>query len=177
MENTTTPAAPVTTTAVGIRYGLLTGLVSIIFSFLLFATAQEGNMALSMLGMVIWIVGLVLAQRFFKASNGGFMSYGQGLGIGTVLSAVSGTMGALFRYVYMEFIDPSSAQRAVDLARTKMEAQGMDDAQIDQGIAMSQKFSSGPIGLAMGIVFSIVIGFVLSLIISAIIKNNRPEFE
>jgi tetrahydromethanopterin S-methyltransferase subunit G len=174
MENTSTP---VTTTSVGIRYGVLTGLASIIFSFILLATAQEGNMPLSLLGFIIWVGGVVLAHKFFKANNGGFMSYGQGLGIGTVLSAVSGAMGSIFRYVYTEFIDPSVAQRAMDTARAKMESQGMDDAQIDQAVAMSQKFSSGPIGIVIGLVFSVVIGFILSLIISAITKNNRPEFE
>ncbi|GAA3933556.1 DUF4199 domain-containing protein [Hymenobacter algoricola] len=174
MENTSTA---VTTTAVGIRYGLLVGLASVIFTFILFATGQEGNVPLSLLGMVIWIVGVVLAHKFFKANNGGFMSYSQGLGIGTLLSAVSGVLGAIFRYVYMEFIDPSATQRGMDLARAKLETQGMDDAQIDQAVAMSQKFSSGPIGLVIAIISSIVLGFILSLIISAITKRNRPEFE
>jgi hypothetical protein len=174
MENTSTSVTPV---SVAVRYGVLTGLVSIIFSFLLLATGQEGNVPLSMLGFVIWIGGVVLAHKFFKAHNGGFMSYGQGLGIGTLISAISGAMGAIFRYVYMEFIDPSAMQRTVDAARAKLESQGMDDAQIDQAVAMTQKFSSGPMGMVIAIISAVVIGFILSLIVAAITKNTRPEFE
>ncbi|SHJ63946.1 Protein of unknown function [Hymenobacter daecheongensis DSM 21074] len=174
MENTTTPVTP---TSVALRYGVLTGLASIIFSFILLVTGQEGNVPLSMLGFIIWIGGVVLAHKFFKANNGGFMSYSQGLGIGTLLSAVSGTMGAIFRYIYMEFIDPSAAQRGIEAMRVKLETQGLDDEQIEQSIAMSQKFSAGPVGLVFAIVMSIVLGFILCLIISAITKRNRPEFE
>ncbi|ALD20415.1 DUF4199 domain-containing protein [Hymenobacter sp. DG25A] len=175
MENTATTVTPA---SVGIRYGVLTGLVSIIYTFILLATRQEGNTPLGLLAFVIWIGGIWMAHKYYKANNEGFMSYGQGLTIGMILSLVSGVMGAIFRYVYMEFIDPAAVQRGVDLARTKMEQQGnLSDEQIDQAVAMSQKFSVGPVGLVIAIVFAVLIGLILSLIISAITKNTRPEFE
>jgi hypothetical protein len=78
----------------------------------------------------------------------------------------------------MSFIDPSAAQRAIDQARAKLEEAGtMSDAQIDQAIQMSQRFSSGPMGVVFGIIMSVIVGFLLSLIIAAITKHNRPEFE
>ncbi|MBC6989208.1 MULTISPECIES: DUF4199 domain-containing protein [Hymenobacter] len=176
MENTSTAA--VTTTSTAIRYGLLTGLVSVIYSFILFVTKQEGNTALGLVALAIWIGGLVLAHKFYKDNNGGFMSYGQGLGIGTLMSLVSGILGGIFRYVYLEFIDPSAMQRGIDVAREKMaQAGNMTDEQIEQAVNTSQKFSTGPLGLVFAIVGAVVIGFILSLIISAITKHNRPEFE
>ena len=106
------------------------------------------------------------------------MSYGQGITIGLVLSAVSGVMGAVFRYIYMEFIDPAAMQRGIDVARAKLEEKGnLSDEQIDQAMSMSQKFSGGPVGLVVAIVSAIVIGLLLSLVISAFTKHNRPEFE
>lgn len=175
MENTTTSVTP---TSAGIRYGVLTGLVSIIYSFALLALQQEGNTALSLLGMVVWIGGIVLAHRFYKANNGGFMSYGQGLTIGMVVSLVSGVMGTIFRYIYMEFIDPSAMQRGLEMARAKLEAKGnMTDEQIDQAMAMSSKFTSGPLSVVFGLVFVVIMGLIISLIISAFTKHNRPEFE
>ncbi|QNP51020.1 DUF4199 domain-containing protein [Hymenobacter qilianensis] len=93
MENTSTP---VSTTSVGLRYGLLTGIVSIIYSFILLAANLEQNTALSLLGIVILIGGIFLAHKNYKENNGGFMSYGQGLGIGVILSLVSGLLGAFF---------------------------------------------------------------------------------
>ncbi|WP_303312760.1 DUF4199 domain-containing protein [Hymenobacter sp. BT730] len=175
MENTATSVTP---SSVGIRYGVLTGLVSIIYSFILLATQQEGNTTLSLLAFLIWIGGIWMAHKYFKAHNEGFMSYGQGITIGVLLSLVSGILGATFRYIYMEFIDPAAMQRGMEMARTKLEEKGnLSDEQIDQAVAMSQKFSAGPVGLVIAIVSAVVIGLILSLIISAITKNTRPEFE
>lgn len=175
MENTSTP---VSSTSVGLRYGLLIGIVSIIYSFILLATNLEQNTALTLLSIVILVVGIFLAHKNYKENNSGFMSYGQGLGIGTIVSLVSGLLGGVFRYVYMEFIDPSAAQRAMDQTRAKMEEAGnMSDAQIDQAIQMSQRFASGPIGIAVAVLGSALIGFLITLIIAAITKHNRPEFE
>lgn len=174
---TATPSA--STTAVGVRYGLLTGLLGIIFSFIILITGQLGS---SWLGLVSLLVipgaGIWLAQREFKAKNEGFMSYGQGLGIGIVVSAVMGVVSVLFSYIHRTFIDPTITEQMADQMRAKFEQSGsMSDAQIDQAIAMSQKFSTGPIGIVVGLLTFVIVGLVLSLIISAILKNSRPEFE
>ncbi|SMB97854.1 hypothetical protein SAMN00120144_2243 [Hymenobacter roseosalivarius DSM 11622] len=175
MENTSTP---VSTTSFGLRYGLLTGIVSVIYSFILLAANMEQNTALSLLSLVILVGGIFLAHKKYKENNSGFMSYGQGLGIGTLVSLISGLLGGIFRYVYMEFIDPSAAQRTIEQTRAKMEEAGnMSDAQIDQAIQMSQRFASGPLGIAVAIIGSAFIGFLITLIIAAITKHNRPEFE
>lgn len=175
METTTQNQPTVATTA--LRYGLLTGLVSILFSFLLIVTNQLGNSMLGLVALLIAIGGIVLAQRDFRTRNGGFMSYGEGVGIGALLSLVSGVLSSAFSFVY-RLIDPSVAEQAIEQVRAKMEAAGtMSDEQIDQAIAMSQKFSSGPIGLLIGIIWAVVVGTILSLIISAILKNAKPEFD
>ena len=175
MENTSTSA--VTPTSVGIRYGVLIGIASIIFSMVLFMTNADQSPA-RWLGLIIIIGGIYLAHGFFKRNNAGFMSYGQGLGIGVIVSAVAGLLSGIFNYIYVSFIDPTYMERIMEATRAKMEEGGnMSDEQIDQAIAMSQKFSSGPISILFAILGSILIGLILSLIISAITKHSRPEFE
>ncbi|WP_375419335.1 DUF4199 domain-containing protein [uncultured Hymenobacter sp.] len=167
-----------TTSAIAMRFGLLTGVVSIIYWFLLMVTGQMGNSALGFLALAILVGGIVLAQRAFRTSNGGFMSYGEGLGIGMLVSLISGLLSTIFSYVYREFVDPSITQQVADQARAKLEEGGnLSEEQIDQAVAMSQKFSSGPMSLVVGIVGSLIVGLLLSLIISAIMKRTRPEFE
>ena len=167
----------ITPSAVGLRYGLLTGLVSIIISFGVNASHME-NSPLRFLTSVVLIVGIVLAQREFKQRNAGFMNYGEGLGIGMITSAVVGVLSAIFTYIYTSFVDPEIMTRAMEKARADMEAKGnLSDAQIEQAMAMSAKFTSGPILWAIVIIGSIIIGLIISLITSAIIKNSKPEFE
>lgn len=174
MENTTTP---VTTTSVGIRYGLLTGLVSIIFSFLQLSFIEDPETPLRWLSLLILVGGIWLAHKQFKQLRGGFMAYGEGLGIGTIVAAVSGGLGGVFSYIYLTFIDPGYMQRVMNLTRSRMEEKGMDDAQVDQAMAMVKKFSGGALSTVFAVLGALLIGFILSLIISAITKNPRPEFE
>ena len=172
-----TNGIPVTTTSVALRYGMLTGLVSILFSFGLNIMHQESSPA-RYISFAILVGGIVLAMNAFKTQNQGFMSYGQGLGIGTVLSAVVGLISGVFAYVYMTFIDPEMLGRVTEKIRTDMEARGgMTDEQIDQAVAMSGKFMNGPFMLVFALLGSILIGVLLSLVISAFIKNAQPEFE
>ncbi len=176
MESTNTPV--VTPSSVGMRYGLLTGLVSVIISFGLYALQLEQNSYLRFITTLVLIVGIVLAQREYKQLNGGFMSYGEGLTIGALVSIIVGLLGAAFVYVYTTFIDPETMTRAMDKARADMEAKGtMSDAQIDQAMSFSAKFTSGPILLVFVILGTLFMGFLVSLIASAFVKNPKTEFE
>ncbi|KUG08268.1 DUF4199 domain-containing protein [Solirubrum puertoriconensis] len=175
MENTITPN--VSPSAVGVRYGIMLGIVSIIFTAVIMMAGLDQNTAVGLLGAVITIVFIVLAHKAFKQANGGFMSYGQGLAIGIIASAVSGILASVFRYIYITFIDPDAMARGMEAARAKLEERGMSDEQIDQAMSMSSKMTEGPVGIVIAIVGSIIVGLILSLIISAITKRTRPEFE
>ncbi|OON68420.1 DUF4199 domain-containing protein [Hymenobacter sp. CRA2] len=175
MENTST--APVSTGSVGIRYGLITGLASILLSAVMFLTNTEQS-PLRFFGYVILAAGIWMAHQFFKRNNGGFMSFGQGISIGTILSAITGVLSAIFFYVYVSFLDTGFMGRMVDNARAQMEASGKySDEQMDQAMAMTQKFMSLPAFMGIAVVSTIIAGLIISLIVSAITKHTRPEFE
>ena len=170
-------ATPVTTTSVGLRYGLLTGLVSIIFSFILFVTHADQS-PVRWLALGILVGAMVMAHNAFKQGNGGFMNYSQGLGIGVIMGGISGVLSRAFNFLYMTFIDPEYMGRIMETTRAKMEEKGgMSDEQIDQAIKMVQKFSSGGWMVLFGVVGSVLFGFLIALVISAITKNSKPEFE
>lgn len=177
MENTTTPA--VTPVSVGLRYGLLTGIVTVIYSLILKAANLEQMPVMGLLTFAILIVGIVLAHKFYKKASGGFMSYGQGLGIATVAGAVIGVMSGIFNYIYVNFIDTEYAQRAVAAARAKMETDGqLSEEQIDQAMEWTSKMMpTGPLSILWAILATAFFAFLLALVISAFTKNKRPEFE
>ncbi|WP_181309063.1 DUF4199 domain-containing protein [Rufibacter sp. XAAS-G3-1] len=170
-EQTVTPGS------VGVRYGIMTGFASIIFSLVLYLTGLHTNKMVSYLGMIIPIVGIVMAYNYFKKENNGFMSYGQGLGTGTILSAVSGVLSGIFTYIYLKFVDANIIQQIRNASIEEMESKGMSDEQIEQATSMTEKFTSPEMMLVMGFIGAIILGFILSLVIAAIMKRNRPEFE
>ena len=168
----------VSTTGVGGRYGLLTGLVSVIISFGLYALELEQQPVLRFLTIAVLVVGIILAMRNFKAQNAGYMGYGQGLTVGLTVSGVVGMLSAAFMYVYTTFVDPEVVQRLLDKARVDFEAKGsMTDAQIDQAVEMSSKFMTGPIMLVFALLGTLVLGLLISLLVAAFVKNPKPEFE
>jgi hypothetical protein len=173
---TATPS--VSTTAVGGRYGLLTGLVSIIISFGIYALELEQNSVVRFLTMAVLVGGIVLAMRSFKEQNAGFMGYGQGLSVGMVVSGIVGLLSGAFIYLYTSAVDPSVLTRMTDKARADLEAKGtMSDAQIDQAMAWSAKFTTGPFMLVFSLLFTLFLGLLISLIVAAFVKNPKPEFE
>ncbi|GAB3326753.1 DUF4199 domain-containing protein [Hymenobacter humi] len=170
-------STPVSATSVGLRYGLLTGLISVIISFGLFALSMEQS-PLRYVSFLVLIGGMVMAMRHFKENNYGFMSFGQGVGIGTLISAVVGALSAIFTYFYMNIIDPDVVGRMTEKMRADMEARGgMSDEQIDQAMALSGKFMNGPIMIAVVLFTSIFFGLLIALVVSAFIKHSKPEFE
>lgn len=167
----------VTIPSVAIRYGLFVGLVSVIYSFILAMMDEIMNRNLGAVSYLFLITGMVLAMKYFKTHNDGYMSYGQGLGIGTLMALVSGLISSTFMYIYSSFVDPGMMERVMELQRIEMENQGMDDARIDQAMEVSAKFTSPEMLVIFGTLGFVIVGFIIALVVSAIMKNSRPEFE
>ena len=166
---------PQTTTArISLKYGIISAVGSIIFITILYLTDQSTNAAISWLGMIIPIAAMVMGMKEFRSLNQGFMTYGQGVGIGTLMSAISGFLSSVYTYIYNIFIDPTLRQQVLDKVRDDLESKGMDDTQIEAALEMTQKFSTPGITFFVGILMSIIMGFIFSLIISAIFKKDKP---
>ena len=58
-----------------------------------------------------------------------------------------------------------------------MEAQGMDDAQIDQAMEIAGKFTSPEMILVFGILGIAFFGFILALIVSLFTKKSNPALD
>lgn len=168
---------PVTTSSTAMRYGLIVGLISVIYSMLLMLTDNGMNRWLSSISYLFLIAGMVMAFKYFKQHNGGFMRYGQGLGIGTLMSLVAGLLTSVVMYVYVKFIDGSIMEKTMEMQRIEMEKRGMSEAEIDQAMEMASKFAGPEMILIGGTIGFVFMGFIIALIVSAIMKHNRPEFE
>ena len=167
----------VTVSNTAMRYGIIVGLISVIYSFVLAMLDETMNRGLGAVAYLFLIVGMVMAFKYFKNHNHGYMSYGQGLGLGTLMSLIVGLLSSIFMYIYIKFVDPEMMNRAMEMQRVQMEERGMDDAQIDQAMEMAGKFSSPELMIVFGTLGFVVIGFIIALIVAAIMKNARPEFE
>ena len=167
----------VSTARVALKYGVLVSVVIMVYTTIINVSGLSQNQILSTLQFVFMIAAIVMAMKDFREQNKGFMTYGEGLGLGTLLAAVMGLLVSIFSTLYNRFIDGTILTQALDKVRTDMEQRGMDDAQIDQSMELAQKFMSPSIMFFSGVFMSILTGFVISLVVSAIFRKEKPVFE
>ena len=164
----------ITVGQVSIKWGLILAISLIVLSLVIQLSGLMGNQAVSLINYLLIIIMVYLAQSSFKKEGDSYMSYGQGLGIGTLSIAIGTTVSSIFMYVYMKFIDETMLEKIKDLQYDKMIEQGMSEDQIDQAMEMSAAFMTPEIITIMAILVTMFIGFILTLIITAITKNTNP---
>ncbi|MEQ8580674.1 MAG: DUF4199 domain-containing protein [Marinoscillum sp.] len=163
--------------SVAIKYGLISGLIGIIFFLVIDFAGLSGNQSVSWIGILFTAVIMYFAQKEFIKEGDGYMNYGEGLGLGTLMSLVSAVISSIFTYIYVSFVNPQFIENIRQAQVIAMEEEGMSDAQIEQAMKISENFT-GPTGLLIfGLIGGVFVGFLISLIISAITKKSRPEFE
>lgn len=140
MEEETTSASGDKRSA-GIKYGLISVVVGIVFFLILIFSGQ--NPFVFKYG---WVVSLVstavlvyLAHKEYKSENNGFMSYGEGVGIGLWFTLVAIVVGMLFNYVYSNFIDPNLMAEFYENQYEQLQQQGQSDAQIEMAQTWTKK--------------------------------------
>ncbi len=167
----------VTISQAGLKYGLITGLILVVYNLVLYMTGLFTNDKLSWVTYIILIAMIYLAHKAFKDGGDGFMTLGQGLGIGMLVVVIGGTITSLFSYIYLKFVDDTITGQLLEVARVKMEDQGLDDDQIDQAMSMTEKWMTPEIMFVFGILGMIIIGFIISLIVSLFTKKNNPQAQ
>lgn len=171
MENQTT------TTRTALKWGVIIGVVNILYSTAIMVSGQIGNQLLSYFVYLIIAAGIYFAMSDFKKENQGYMSYGQGLGLGTLKCAIVGIISGFYSFAYMKFIDPTITEQMMKKAVEEMEKKGMPDDQIEQALEYTKMFMSPGFLFVFSVIGMLFIGFILSLIIAAILKKDKSVFE
>jgi hypothetical protein len=182
MDNSTNESS-VSSSVIALKYGFISGLLSFLFSTLVNVMGWAENFQES-IGWISGIFSLVLAVtitylclREYREQNAGYITYGQGLGLSTLVGAIGGLVAGGFNYIYIEFIDNSVIQRQMDLAREKMEDQGMSASQIQSAEEMTRLFMNPGMQFVVVVITGVIFNFLLGLIVSAVVKREKPIFE
>jgi hypothetical protein len=165
-------------TLLALRWGAILGVALILYSTLGYVANLTTQTLYSLLLYVVLAGGLALAMRDAKARNDGFMTYGQGMGLGALVSAVAGMIYSTYSVLYTTVIDPNAMDRVEEAMRTEFERQGkLTDEQIDQTLGVMNSFQSPGLQFIFGILTILILGTLLSLIVAAVMqKRNKNPF-
>ncbi len=169
-----TEESSVSTRSVGVKWGVISGLVGIILFLILDFTGQT-NGPLRWIGIVFSIVLIYLAHKEYKDEGDTYMSYGQGVGIGLWMSIVSAGISSVFTYIYIKFINTSYTDFIREEQIRAMEEQGMSDSEIDQAMEIAGAFTTPEAIFGLGLIMGVIFGLIIALIVSAITKKDKPE--
>jgi hypothetical protein len=173
-ENQSTPT--VTTRSVGIRYGVIMGIVSIAYFVILVVAGVDMSQGIGRWGSMVYTLAILfLAHKYFKENGDGFMTIGQGTGIGFWTTLIASGISSVFTYVYIKFIDQSFIQQLLDKQREAFEEQNMSEDQIDQAMTMTAKFMTPEMMLVFGLIGGVVIGVICAVIMSLFTQKKNPE--
>ncbi|RYU96249.1 DUF4199 domain-containing protein [Emticicia agri] len=165
------------TARIALKWGVIASVVVIIYTVVLYMTSLHKNPTLGYISFVFLLGAIVFAIKEYKTLNNNFLSFGEGLGVGTLTSAVTGLISSIFSFVYIMFIDTTIPQQIADMQREQLESRGMTAEQVEQAMEMASKFASPGLIFIFGVLGYIFFGFIWSLIVSAIFKKDKPEMN
>ena len=161
-----------------LKFGLLLGILTILFNAILYATDNflAPHWSLGVLNFVITVVVIVLAIKAFKDGNGGFLKLGEAIKIGLGVSLIAALIGAIWVLVLTQVLEPNYSELALDAIRTQMIEMypDMTDSQIDQTISFQEPFTKIGFMIPIAIMLSLFFGFIISLIGGLIMKKENP---
>ncbi len=160
-----------------LKWGAIGGLVGIIFFVVLDIAGLGGNEGLRWIGLLISVAVIFLAHKEFKEQGNGYLSFSQGLGIGTLVSLVSAVINSIFTFIYTSYINDSIIVLAREKAIMDLENSGQSDAEIDQAMGILEMMTSPMAFLILGLFMGVFFGFIISLIVSIFTKKSSPEFS
>jgi ABC-type antimicrobial peptide transport system permease subunit len=103
------------------------------------------------------------------------MSYGEGIGISFWIGLLSSVISSLFTYIYIKFFDASFVEMIKEKQIEEMQARGMSDEQIDQGMKFAEMFMSPEAILIFGIIGGIITVLIVGLIVTIFTQKKSPE--
>jgi len=162
-------------------YALILTIASAVFNLLLYLTGfQTEKLAvgqnLQWLGFGIMIVILFLGIKAVREeSPGKYLSYGKGVGTGTLISLFSGLMSAVYSYIHYKFVNTEFADYNMQMVHAKWEQAGMSADQMEKAEGITRMFM-GPVAIAiMTPIMAVFFGLIISLILSIFLKRPAPD--
>jgi len=124
-------------------------------------------------------LGIIWATiQYRDKEKDGFISYGDAVGYGTLLSLFFGIIIAVFSVLLVTIISPDYMEHVMNIARDKLYEDGrFTEEQIEMSIEMMEKFRGPVLAFIFSVIWMVFVGLVISLITSIFIKRTRPMFS
>ena len=164
-----------TTGKFALNYGLILGLVMITISVITYVTglALEGAQWPNIIYYITFPIIIIYGISQYKKANANLLSLGDAIKVGLVIAIISALVFVVYGLIFNYVIDPEFTQQALEVAKEKMlENPNMTDEQVEQSIAMIEKFNNPIFGFSFWVAMSAFFGLIYSLIGGLIMRTK-----
>ncbi len=173
VQGTAEPAQPMWKHA--INYGLYYAALSIVISVIVYMTGSMTAKPVQWITTVVMIVAVVLIQLHYRKTLGGFISYGQSVGIAVLSMLMAAVPIAIYTFCLYKFIDPGLLDQIKLAAEEVLVERGMSEEQINMAMSISSKFQT-PTTISLSSFINLpLMGVIIGLISSIFIKKQSPD--
>lgn len=159
-------------TRIATKYGLILGVLSFVIFLAGTLPAMRQNRVVSVANTALLIVLMVLAHWEFKRNRGGMMTYPQGLGSGTLLSAWAVLVKCVPMYVYVRYINTEYFAVATRARQAALERHGITGVQAQHAMSIIAPLLT-PMGLVViSLIAGVIGGLVVALIVSIFTQKS-----
>jgi hypothetical protein len=164
----------------GIAIAVADALLVLALFFLGFHSDQSKFQAAQLIGgLGALAIGVTLTALGVKARRAEVpaaeaFGYGRAVGAGVQVSIVACLLYSVFNYAYCAFINPGFTDIMIQDRLDKLQAKGLDSAQIDKAEQFLRFMMSPGVYTISGLIGGIIIGVIISLIVAAFLKRGEP---
>ena len=164
-----------------LKWGLITGMVYVIFSLLgtLLGIQQGGNLGLGILSQTILMVVTFFTiymgvKEVREETTTEYFTMGQGFVTGFKIALIAAVLAGVFSFIYQKFIDPDMMERMLSQAEEQWDELNVPEERREMGRKF-QSYFTNPFMMSAIVMLQVIFwGVIKSLVAGAILKKNPP---
>ncbi len=168
----------VSVTPTGMRFGVISALLMIVYSLLLYVLDLSMENSLTWIAYIFLWGGLVFGIKTHSEKDlGGYMKYGRGLGIGMFITLIAALINGLYTYAFFAWLDPDMVTLILEQTEENMIDQGQSEAEIEMAMKYTKMMVTPGWMAIWGVLFCGLAGLLGSLVVAAIFQKSGAPAE
>lgn len=157
-----------------IKFGIITGLVSIILSLIFYFINVEYDSWSRYVSILISMILVFIGVKNIAAENANkLISFGSLFKAGMLITLILAIISIVYFFIYTNFINTDFMDGLMQVQKEQMADKGLSEEKIETAMEMAQKFSSPIFMTITSFITFIVIGAISSAIGAAIYKKEK----
>ena len=163
-------------TKIATKWALIYTLTAIVFTYIFQFMNLEQKSPIQYLVYIPFIAFLMLTQKEFKDSLGGYITFGTAFSAGFRYAIFVGLFLGVFMAIYLWILSPEVLDKSLEASRAEMEKREMSEAEIEKAMGIAKMIGPWAAAFVSAIIYAIA-GAIVALIGASIFKKERSPFD